>query len=827
MSRSRRTVLDVQQVARTCFVGPRLFAELLAIAVFALLLDIAGGDAAAQAPSDAMREEFEGWIQNVTTSDAHEYGALDNVGQPMGPAKIIQDPAGGYMAIYHVAEANGTFVVDLAISTDLMHWDFQVQLGTNASQPYLTYLPNAGFVAAWEQTPNNHIRFSYYTSRASLLAGVAAKTFDAPMTLSTCAEGTPSIYSATLSPNISQLTLDVGGHFYQNCTADREQRGVLTNFSSWSTSVQTGLDNAILAFGIQGNIGDRDAMNYRGYALGLVEGQFTSGDFGSWRIFCYDYQTGNADELHITTDGGSASFGNPRVTSIIAPNGKPAIVVTLFIFTPNNAPGEAGELIYYKTYDFTSAGGAVPVSLASAYNRTGMVSDGTTFEGGLDGSGNAYSDYLVGALPAWNVPPFLLGPVDSPNVVSAMDTTIPLPAGQFATLQMLGTGVNGSQAAQNITLTYLDNTTSTLTQSLSDWSTPQNFPGESDALNMAYFDRSSGFADNQTTYLYRYLFGLDSTKTVSSLTLPNDDNVEVVALTLVPTTGANFSLSSNSSSLSVAAGGTATSALTLTPSVPGGFTQPVSLTCSVASAGLACSMSPASVTPTFATLVALTVQAGNSAAPGTALVTVTGASGNLTSSTTLNLTVTPAVASYALSAGTASPALINPGGSSQATVTESSANGYTGTVTLACSVTLTVAFTPGQANCSFGNTSPVTVGASGGTAMMTFSTVAPSASMLRRSNVFYALLLPISGLALIGFGFGSGASGGKKLLGFLFLGIVLAGVTIMLACGGGSSGGGGSPGTPAGVYTVTITGKDANGAAPSNANPVTVTITVN
>jgi hypothetical protein len=99
--------------------------------------------------------------------------------------------------------------------------------------------------------------------------------------------------------------------------------------------------------------------------------------------------------------------------------------------------------------------------------------------------------------------------------------------------------------------------------------------------------------------------------------------------------------------------------------------------------------------------------------------------------------------------------------------------------------------------------------------------------MLRRSNVFYALLLPIPGLALLGFG--SGASSRKKRLGLLFLGMVLAGVIIMAACGGGSSGGGGggNPGTPAGSYTVTITGKDANGAAQSNSNPVTVTITVN
>ena len=45
---------------------------------------------------------------------------------------------------------------------------------------------------------------------------------------------------------------------------------------------------------------------------------------------------------------------------------------------------------------------------------------------------------------------------------------------------------------------------------------------------------SNGTKDNQTFYLYGYSFALNPAKTVSSLTLPNDANVEIIAATLDP-----------------------------------------------------------------------------------------------------------------------------------------------------------------------------------------------------------------------------------------------------------------------------------------------------
>ena len=64
--------------------------------------------------------------------------------------------------------------------------------------------------------------------------------------------------------------------------------------------------------------------------------------------------------------------------------------------------------------------------------------------------------------------------------------------------------------------------------------------------------------------------------------------------------------------------------------------------------------------------------------------------------------------------------------------------------------------------------------------------------------------LPIGGLALLGTGL---TSRRRKLLGWVLLGLMLTGLIFMAACGGTSSGGGGGhPGTPAGTYTVTVTG---------------------
>jgi hypothetical protein len=321
----------------------------LSLGALALAAAAAALQAPPAAPSDGARAELRAYIEDVTQATGRRYGARDSAGRKMDTAKIIADPAGGYLAVYHTY-LEGTPRVSVASSSDLLTWTFRRELGTLASQPYLVALPSGGFVAAWEQEPSNHLAFRHYASRNDLFAGVAERSFDAPRRLSACAEGTPHIESVLLSPNIATSTIEVGAHYFWNCDRDRQQRGTLRNFNAWTTAAQPALDDALLRFGVGGNVGDRDADWFRGYRFGVIEGQYVKGDFGSWRSFLYDHQTGAAEELDIRTDGGSAAFANPTLTHLVAPNGQSAVVVTAFVPSQGSAPGEAGELIYYRAY---------------------------------------------------------------------------------------------------------------------------------------------------------------------------------------------------------------------------------------------------------------------------------------------------------------------------------------------------------------------------------------------------------------------------------------------------------------------------------------------
>jgi len=95
--------------------------------------------------------------------------------------------------------------------------------------------------------------------------------------------------------------------------------------------------------------------------------------------------------------------------------------------------------------------------------------------------------------------------------------------------------------------------------------------------------------------------------------------------------------------------------------------------------------------------------------------------------------------------------------------------------------------------------------------------------------MFYAIWfwLPLPGLLLMRAGFVSGSSRRKKMLGLFALWTVLAMTVLLPGCGNSSNTGGtGNPGTPAGTYQITISGKDANNVIQSNSAP-TVSITVN
>jgi alpha-mannosidase len=180
------------------------------------------------------------------------------------------------------------------------------------------------------------------------------------------------------------------------------------------------------------------------------------------------------------------------------------------------------------------ATGTVPVDLSSVYNVTGIYNDGSTFaaEASLDGDGYSFSEELLGSEQIGDGVVFKLGLPNVPDAVTGK--TIPLPGGKFTSIKVLAVGVNGPQELQTFTVTYADGTSSSFTQSLSDWAVPRNFAGESQAVSIPYRLTGDGSRDTRTFYADAYSLRLDSQKVVRSLSLPSNRDVLVLAVTLVP-----------------------------------------------------------------------------------------------------------------------------------------------------------------------------------------------------------------------------------------------------------------------------------------------------
>jgi hypothetical protein len=182
------------------------------------------------------------------------------------------------------------------------------------------------------------------------------------------------------------------------------------------------------------------------------------------------------------------------------------------------------------------------------------------------------------------------------------------------------------------------------------------------------------------------------------------------------------------------------------------------------------------------------------------------------------------IANYSMAA--TAPASVAPGSSGSSTVTLSSIFGNSPQVTLSCAVTGSGSPLPSCSSSNAFSTNPVTPTSAGATSTLTITTTGAAAAMSRSAGFIYAMWLPVVGFALIGMRFSTAGTRKRKVLGFFLLGIVMTMLFFLPACGGSSNNGGGGGGcsgcTPAGNYTVTITGTQG-----SLTQTTQVTLTVN
>ncbi len=186
-----------------------------------------------------------------------------------------------------------------------------------------------------------------------------------------------------------------------------------------------------------------------------------------------------------------------------------------------------------RTLPAVTAGSSKPVSLASAFNSTGIYADGKApGTGGVDGEGSAYSAAFLSGTKTYKDVQFQLGPAGGPDLVACAGQVVPVSAGPASSLWLMATAVDGNQIAQTLTVTYTDGTTDTLSQNFSDWFQPRSFPGETRAVRMPFRLLADGSKDPRTFYVYGYGFALNPAKTVKSVTLPDNKLVKILAMSV-------------------------------------------------------------------------------------------------------------------------------------------------------------------------------------------------------------------------------------------------------------------------------------------------------
>jgi subtilase family serine protease len=200
------------------------------------------------------------------------------------------------------------------------------------------------------------------------------------------------------------------------------------------------------------------------------------------------------------------------------------------------------------------------------------------------------------------------------------------------------------------------------------------------------------------------------------------------------------------------------------------------------------------------------------AATGTASVTVT----------------TPPPPPPSFTVGATAVAITTPGATTgnTSTITVTPAGGFTGSVTLAATLTSSPPGAQYPPTLSFGTTSPVSVTSAGAaTATLTVSTTAPTTGAFRPSARPGIRWYPLGETALAGIllvGFRARRRSWRLFAGSLLL--LAAFSSAVLACGGGGSSGSSSPPTPppgttAGTYSVAVT-------ATSGSTGATTSVTV-
>jgi hypothetical protein len=163
---------------------------------------------------------------------------------------------------------------------------------------------------------------------------------------------------------------------------------------------------------------------------------------------------------------------------------------------------------------------------------------------------------------------------------------------------------------------------------------------------------------------------------------------------------------------------------------------------------------------------------------------------------------------FSISASSVSPATVAAGTPATSTITVTSSGQFSSAVNLTCSVNPTPLLAP---TCTL-SPSSATLNPNGSAAsLLTIGTTAPvtasgTAVMDRRAPIFHAFWWPIAGLAWLGVGLSLTSKRSRRELALILIALFMGLLAFLNGCAGARQVVTQSKGTPAGVYTVTVTG---------------------
>lgn len=282
--------------------------------------------------------------------------------------------------------------------------------------------------------------------------------------------------------------------------------------------------------------------------LTSAAGDTTDRQTGKFRI---NYADGTFSERSVavtkwTSTSGDALTGKPTLFSALhlhSSSGDQAIIGRIFTANLIPTPGKVVSSIVLPdnqnlhVYAITMYRG-VYVDLGGDYNEDIYSSDSLIPDGDASGGYTFSADLLKPNVVRGDVSyqlgiPYGNGEFTNSrnNAVKSKGQFVVVPKDKYSSARIAAFATNGDQSA-TFRINYTDGTYTDTAITVSDWCTT-DFTGKT-VLQSTYHRHSSTGDHFRETCMFIYSLNATATKVVKSITLPNNNNVHIAAMTLIP-----------------------------------------------------------------------------------------------------------------------------------------------------------------------------------------------------------------------------------------------------------------------------------------------------